>query len=48
MMPNLEGINEKHMGRWKIRIHLAFKMVPMMRIMNTEGKEGIQGDMKVI
>ena len=47
MMPNLEGIDMKHVRRWKIIIHLVLIMVSMMRIMTIEGKEGSQGDMKV-
>ena len=48
MMVNLEGIDVKNVGRWKIIIHLVLIMVRVMRIMTTEGKEGRQGDMKVI
>ena len=47
MMHNLEGIDVKHVRRWKTIILLALIMVPMMRIMTTEGKEDSQGDMKV-
>ena len=43
-----EGINMNYLGRRKIRMHLGLIMVLMMRIMTTEGKNGSQGDTKVI